>query len=103
MAKLKLNPDPTFSVKVGIPVPGARPADVGITFKYRDRDALQAWVEATRDSEDVEVVADCVVGWDLDDEFSRDNVDRLCRAYPGAAREIVGTYVRELAGIRAGN
>lgn len=103
MARLKLNPDPTFSAKVGIPVPGAAAADVGFTFKYRDRDALRQWIDDTRDAEDVACVADCVVGWDLEDEFSRDNVERLCRAYPGAAREIVGRYVRELAGIRQGN
>lgn len=103
MAKLKLNPDPTFQAKVGIPVPGAATADVGFTFKYRDRDVLQKWIEDTREAKDADCVSDCVLGWDLDDEFNAENVDRLCRSYPGAAREIVGKYIRELAGIRQGN
>lgn len=103
MAKLKLNPEPTFTAKVGIPVPGGRTSDVLFTFKYRDRDQLGAWIEDTRDMLDDACVCDCAIAWDLDDEFNPENVERLCRSYPGAGREIVGRYVRELAGIRQGN
>lgn len=102
MARLKLNPDPTFKAKVAVPVPGGT-ADVEFTFKYRDGNAVRAWIEATKEASDVDVVLDMAVAWDLDDELNRENVERLCTNYPGAAREITLRYLRELAGIRQGN
>lgn len=102
MARLKLNPEPTFKLKVGIPVPGGT-ADVTFTFKYRDAKAIEDWIEASKDSLDVDVMLDMVGAWDLDDEFNRDNMERLCKAYPGAAREVTGRYLRESLGIRSGN
>lgn len=102
MARLKLNPDPTFFSKVEVPVPGGT-AEVGCTFKYRDREDLAKWVEATKDAGDAEVLIDCMSGWDLDDEFNAESAKRLCSSYPGASYAIVARYVRELAGIRQGN
>lgn len=102
MAKLKLNPDPTFQAKVGIPVPGGN-ADIVVTLKYRDRDELASWTTANETTGELEVMADVVLGWDLEDEFGADNLKRLCDKYPGASRAIVTAYVRELAGIRQGN
>lgn len=102
MAKLKLTPDPTFKAKVAVPIPGGT-ADVVFEFQYRDRKALTAWFDDNREASDVDTLMDVVVGWDLDDAFNRDNVERLCNAYPGAAREVLAQYARELSGIRQGN
>ncbi|HEY1138774.1 MAG TPA: phage tail assembly chaperone [Lysobacter sp.] len=102
MARLKLNPDPTFKAKVAVPVPGGS-ADIECTFKYRDRDQMKAWIDETAESADVDVLMDSLVAWDLEDTFDRDNVERLCTKFPGAAREIVHRYLRELSGIRQGN
>lgn len=102
MAKLKLNPDPTFVAKVGVPVPGGT-ADVAFTFRYRDRVAVASWAESSRVLDDAEAILTVAEGWDLDDEFSEANVRRLVTAYPGAAREVLTRYVRELSGIRQGN
>lgn len=101
MAKLKLSPDPTFQAKVAVPVPGGS-ADVTFTFKYRDRKEMLAWFKQG-EMTDVEALLDTVVGWDLDDEFNRENVERLCNCYPGAANVAMERYGAELAGIRAGN
>lgn len=103
MARLKLNPEPTFKAKVGIPVPGSRPAEVLFTFKHRTRDDVIAWAEGSREQNDVESVLDCVVGWDLDDEFNAENVERLCNNYPGSGLTIVAAYLDELRGARAKN
>ena len=103
MAKLKLNPEPTFKAKVGIPVPGSRPAEVLFTFKHRTRDEVLAWVEGSHDATDVESVLDVVVGWELEDEFNRDNVERLCNNYPGSGLVIVSAYLDELRGARVKN
>lgn len=102
MARLKLNPDPTFLAKVEVPVPGGT-ADIACTFKYRDRAQAKAWHEARLEAEDVDVLLDVLVAWDLDDELNRENVERLCNAYPGASLAILHRYARELNGIRQGN
>jgi hypothetical protein len=102
MARLTLNPDPTFKAKVAVPVPGGT-ADVECVFKYRDRKALDAWIDTTREAGEVDVMLDMLAGWDLDDPCDRENVERLCNAYPGASREVTARYLRELAGIRQGN
>ena len=72
--KLKLNPEPTFKAKVGIPVPGSRPVDVVFTFKHRTREEILEWVQESRDDTDAESVADAAAGWDLDDEFTPENI-----------------------------
>lgn len=103
MPKLKLNPEPTFKAKVGIPVPGTRPVDVVFTFKHRTRDVLMEWVETSSNDTDVQSIMDCATGWELDDEFNAENVDRLCNNYPGAGFAIVRTYLDESRGARAKN
>lgn len=103
MAKLRLNPDPTFTAKVGIPVAGGEPADVVFTFKHRSRSALIAWTEECADKPDPEVVAEMVIGWDLDDAFTPENIARLCDSYPGAGPAIYVAYLGEIRGGRAKN
>ena len=101
--KLKLNPEPTFKAKVGIPVPGGKPVEVGFTFKHRTREDLLAWIEASREATDAESIMECVAAWDLDDEFTAENVARLCNNYVGAGGAIVSAYLDELRGARRGN
>lgn len=102
MARLTLNPNATFELKVAVSVPGGS-ADIGLTFKYRDRDEAKSWIDSHGNTTDAEVILDCVTAWDLDDEFSLENVRRLCKMYPAAPGDISGAYVRELLGIRRGN
>lgn len=102
MARLKLNPDPTFTLKVAVPVPSGT-ADVGFTFKYRDADETQKWIADTRDLEAVDVLLECVTGWDLADAFTRENVALLCKQYPGAPLATIEAYLRALTGVRQGN
>lgn len=103
MAKLKLNPEPTFKAKVGVPVPGGRPVEVLFTFKHRTRDELLAWIDESHGARDYESVEQCVVAWELEDEFTRENIERLCNNYPGAGLAIVGAYLDELRGAREKN
>lgn len=102
MAKLKLNPDPTFTAKVAVPVPGGD-AEVKMTFKYRTRDEVRAWMDAKKDESEAEILAEFVLGWDLDDEFELGNIERACKAYPGFYTATITKYLRELAGVREGN
>ncbi|QQP96479.1 phage tail assembly chaperone [Lysobacter enzymogenes] len=56
-------------------------AEIGLTFKYRDRDEAKSWIDSHGNTTDAEVILDCVTAWDLDDEFSLENVRRLCKLY----------------------
>lgn len=84
MTLLSLKPDPTFKAKVPIPRPGGEPVTVQFTFKHRTRREFAA----------------VLAGWDLDDEFTRENVATLLEQYGGSASAIADVYVRELTGAR---
>lgn len=103
MAKISLVPNPTFDYPVAIPVPGSDPVKVRFTFKHRSRKDVAAWWEASKEKSDAEMVLDCVTGWELDDEFTPQNVERLCESYAGAALAILNTYAAELRGAREKN
>lgn len=106
MAKLKLNPEPTFKAKVKIPVPGGAPVPVEFTFKHKGRAELKEWLTVPQDGPQESesfYVRQFVAGWELDDEFSDDNIERLCDSYPGAASAILDAYIDEMRGARAKN
>lgn len=102
MAKLKLNPEPTFTAGVRIPVPGGEADPVIFTFKHRTREQVAEWLKAT-EATDVQTVLACATAWDLADEFNEENVTRLCDNYAGAAFAVVDAYLNELRGARAKN
>lgn len=102
MAKLKLSAEPTFKSIVNIPVPGAGSVPVQFTFKHRTRKEAAEWLQ-NRKPDDVDVIMDCVVAWELDDELNADNVDRMLQSYHGAGFAILSSYLDELRGARAKN
>jgi hypothetical protein len=107
MAKLTLALEPTFEALVPIPVPGKEPVPVKFTFKHRDTDQLNALIKAMRDKpedfDDVTVAMSVAEGWDLDDVFNRDNVERLLKKFHAAADAISKTYITELTQARIKN
>ena len=103
MGKLSLSAAPTFKAPVPIPVPGGDPVPVEFTFKHRTRDAALAWLEASRDAKDVDAVLDLAAGWELDDAFNAENIERLLQNYAGAGVAIVNAYLEELRGARSKN
>lgn len=103
MAKIKLVPDPTFTAKVPIPVPGGKPVDVEFTFLHRKRDEVKGWIEANAEATDVESIKWCAKGWELDDEFNAENIDLLCQNYAAAGVAILQTYLDALRGARTKN
>lgn len=104
MAKLKLQPDPTFKAKVEIAVPGAAPASVVFTFKHRTKDEVERLVKevATMES-DHQVVMAVAVDWELSDTFNDENVKTLIANYISAPAQIFETYLQELSGNRRKN
>ena len=107
MAALKLNPNPTFNAKVGIPVAGEeQPAVIVCTFKHMTREAYAAFAEGLRSSSasDVDTLMQVLAGWDGPDEpFSREAVAKLVSGYHGAAFAISQAFADELTKARAKN
>ncbi|WP_225783331.1 phage tail assembly chaperone [Xenophilus sp. Marseille-Q4582] len=105
MAKLSLTQKPTFEVAVEIPVPGGKPVPVKFKFKARTRDEFKEWGESIRAEErdDTTILMDILSGWELEDAFERENVEKLCQNYLGAARAIIDRYFEELTAARRGN
>lgn len=101
--KLSLTAAPTFKSKVAIPVPGEKSVDVEFTFKGRTREAFKDFVDSLKDREDAEVLMDIASGWELEDAFTKENVERLTENYLGAARAVIEKYLGELTAARLGN
>jgi hypothetical protein len=101
--KLSLTPNPTFKATVHIPVPGNGTAPVEFVFKYRDRDAMQAFLEEIKGKEDADVIMAMASGWDLDDPFDADNVDKLTKKYLASTMSILDKYLQESTGQRQKN
>jgi hypothetical protein len=104
MAKTKftLTPKPTFTAIVAIPVPGEGTADVEFTFKGRTREQLLSMLEAEGRTW-VEAIMDIASGWELEEPFDVEHVDKLLNNYLGAFEAIQSTYMRELTSKRLGN
>jgi hypothetical protein len=103
MGRLKLNPDPTFKEKVEIHVPGAKPEKVEFTFKYRTRDELAALMEELDKIDDVKLIMKLANAWELEDDFTEENVKQLAQSYLSAPKAILETYLGALTGVRAKN
>jgi hypothetical protein len=103
MGKLTLQPNPTFTATVKIPVPGSRPSPVEFTFRNRNREDLAAWLESLDGRPTEAAVLEMATGWDLDDGFDAANVALLMRNYIGAWQAIYDTYLGELVKAREKN
>ena len=103
MAKIKLQPNPTFKAPVAIHVPGGDDAKVTFEFRHRDRDAIKKFSADIGELDDVGIVKLACVGWELDDAFTDDNIKLLLDNYISAARSIVATYYDELLKAKLGN
>ena len=104
---LKLQPNPTFKAKVGIPVPGAdKPAEIVCVFAHMTRDEYQAFADpaALASRGDLDSLIRILRGWEgVDAEFSADALAMLCQQYHGAAFAISSAFVQELTRARLGN
>lgn len=103
MAKLTLNPAPSFSAEVSIPLHGGGEAPVKMTFKHRTKTEMEDWRKSIGDKSDPVVILEMVTGWELDDELNLENVERLTENYAGSAMAILKKYVDEITQARLKN
>lgn len=101
--KLKLVPDPTFEAVVDIPVHGGAVAPVKFKFRHRSRSAYKEWAESLTGKKDIDLLLDIAVGWDLDEEFNRENAERLLENYAGSGQTVFNAYNSEIFQARIKN
>jgi hypothetical protein len=102
---LKLIANPTFIAKVEIPAPGG-PVSIKMEFKHMTKDAYNAFLKADSEAgkNDQDTIMDIAVNWfNVEGDFTKENVAELCQQYHAAPRAIVETFVRELTQYRLGN
>lgn len=80
--------------------------DAGVKATGQSEDevkfSLKQALEKTKDTNADYIMAVCD-GWNLDVDFSRDNVAQLCDELPGAALEIMNKYRTAITEGRLGN
>lgn len=103
MAKIKLIPDPTFTEKVAVPVPGKGAVDVQFTFKHRTREEMQSFLSQQKDMDDVQLIMACASGWELADTFDEANVKEFVSQYIAGPAAVFETYCAALTGARLKN
>lgn len=104
MAKLKLQPNPTFPLKVKVHVPGHEPGDVVLTAKHRSKDGVEELIKSIAKMEDdATLILAIATGWDLEDEFNEANVRAMAQQYVAAPQAIFDAYLEELSGNRRKN
>ena len=106
----QLEPNPTFTAPVAIPLPGGETATIDFTFAHMGRKSLQEFLGRVKDLPDAEAVIDIVDDWSgvagADGEplpITDENIMALLDNYHGAALAILQTYIRELTGQRVKN
>lgn len=108
MAKLTLTAAPTFDAVVDIPQVSGDKVPVRFTFRHRTQDELKALSDAEM-AEDAPPVADedmvlqIASGWELEEEFTIENVRTFCQHFTGARFAITGAYYKAYLKARLGN
>lgn len=108
---LKLIPDPVFSARVNLTVPGkTEAAVVEFEFRHKGRAGLKAWMENAGGKSDTALLGEVISGWSgvtdpngNDVPYSPERLEELLNVYPAAGQEIMMGYVFALTESRAKN
>ena len=101
----KLNPNPTFTAKVPLSIPGeSKRATVDVEFKHLSRKAIQEFFQNLEGKTDAESLAEIIVSWKgIDAAYSAETLATLLDNYPAAGRELFEAFRLELMEARAKN
>ncbi len=103
MGILKLTANPTFKATVAVPVAGEDSVDVKFTFKHRTKTDMDAFMASRENVPDIDTFMEMVVGWELPEDFNRENALILLENHIGAALSAYRTYIDELYKSKLGN
>lgn len=102
---LKISANPTFTSRVTIPTPEG-PIEIKVTYKHRDTDELAEFLanEPAMNRSNEDAIMDLATGWaNVDGEFNRENIAKVCKQYHQAAAAICEAYFKELTQARVEN
>lgn len=128
MAKIKLGNRPkSFKKVIKVPMIDGSEGSIECVFTYRTRTEFGAFIdeiteaagikaktdedqkfslkelmEKTKDSS-ADYIMKVVEGWNLDEDFTRQNVQQLCDEFPGVAAAIMESYRTATTEGRLGN
>lgn len=103
MAKFSLAVKPTFKSKIDMPVHGGGTKEVELEFKHRTRDQLAEFHKSLEKKNDIDMLEEILVGWDMVEPFHRDSVEQLVQNFYGAPLIILRNYFAELHQAREKN
>lgn len=106
----KLNPAPTFPLKVKISIPGQdAPGELQLVARHKGRKELTAWNDRAKGNEDAKFLGEVIVGWQAAGEdgqavpYSEAALAQLLDDYPTSGFEIYDAYMKALTEGRAKN
>lgn len=101
----KLTPNPTFTAKVPLSVPGQdKPANVDIEFKHLSRPKIKTYFEGLEGKTDTDALGEIIIGWKgIDEDYSPEALQELLDNYPAAAGELFEAFRKELMEARRKN
>ena len=98
-----LTPSPTFTSTIKFSVAGGDTASLKIDYRHKTTAELDDYLKRIKKMTDLDAAMEIVASWELSEEFSRENVEKLFQNYGGSARAVLQSYVSELTGARQGN
>lgn len=100
---LSVQPNPEFSADLSIPVVGGDPLALTVRYRHLGKRALAEFLERAKTANDLDSVAEVIVGWSLPDAFSREALDEFLDGYHHAAVVMLEGYVTAIAEARRKN
>ena len=102
---LKLDTEPTFTAAVEIPSPWGVQR-IKMVFRYMDTDEYDKFFKdkAGVNQSNEDLISDIATDWkEVDAEFSKENIAKLCKKYHQAATKIVETWMLQNTQARVEN
>lgn len=94
---------PDFPLPVKFILPNGVEAKFKFTVKALKSSELQAAYKNAQDQTGAEFLRNIATGWELEDEFSDENINELIDNYPSIVGALISTYTQALAGYRVKN
>ncbi|UGO53104.1 putative tape measure chaperone protein [Klebsiella phage vB_KaeD_HazelMika] len=93
---------PDFPLNVKFQLPNGVEAEIKYTVKHLKASEIQE-LYARENVKDHEFITEIASGWDLEDEFTPENAQKLVDKFPAAALALTQSYMAALAGVRVKN
>lgn len=106
MSKFKVslvNRLPDFKLPVKFVMPNGEEAEIVFTVKHKTALEIKAMYDSEQKTTDEDFIGQLVSGWDLEEEFNKENANILIDMFPAVAMELTRTYLGALAGYRVKN